>query len=160
MKTRVLILMLVLISILVVPNLFAEGSKKEELYGTWINEEYKGSTSPFDIMVISHKGTIHFYTTEASVWETEIERLENGWIPCDFHTLTIEDKWIDSEGNVWYKIVADGGGYEKRVVKSYLLMKISDSNKVLEYMVGRKGYREVLDPTEVKYVYRIYYRQE
>ena len=39
-------------------------------------------------------------------------------------------------------------------------MKISDSNRVLEFMVGRVEYYDEIDPTNVPYTYRIYYRQE
>ena len=42
-------MVLILISTLVVavPVLFVGGSKKEELHGTWINEEYKGNYKIF-----------------------------------------------------------------------------------------------------------------
>ena len=163
MKTRTFISVLILISILVVavPVLFAGGSKKEELHGTWINEEYKSATTPpFKIHEINPDGTMGFFRTETSVWEEDIEVLENGWIPCDSYTYTIDDKWTDSDGNVWYKVEVVGGGYEKNPMKIYLLMKISDSNRVLEYMVGRVGYREEIDYTETNsYIRRIYYRQ-
>jgi len=161
MKTRTLISVQILIIILVVavPVLFAGGSKKEELHGTWINEEYKGNTPPFEKHVITPDGTMQFFKTEVAPWEPDIEVLEGGWMPCDSHAYTIEDKWVDSDGNDWYKGEAQVGGYEKIAPTAYLLMKISDSNRVLEYMVGRIDYHEELDPTAVKYTYRIYYRQ-
>ena len=162
MKDRKLILVLTLISIfvVVVPVLFAGGSKKEEFHDTWINEEYKGHTPPFEIMVFDPDGTLTFYKTEAAVFETGIEVLEGGWIRCDFYSYTIEDKWTDSDVNVWYKVEAAEGGHEEGQ-KFHLLIKISDSNRVLEYMVNRLGdYHEEIDPTNVPYTYHIYYRQE
>jgi hypothetical protein len=164
MKTK----MFVSISILILALLIINGScvtKKrmgkdsEELYGTWINEEYKGITDVFEINVFNPDGTMKFFETEANVWEPDVEVLEGGWIPGTYFTYTIEDKWTDSDGNVWYKVEAVYGGYEENPGRFYLLMKISDSNRVLEYMVGRVDYREEIDPTKVPYTYRIYYRQ-
>ena len=163
MKTRTLTLVLILLCILVVvvPVLFAGGSKKEELHGTWINEEYKGSTHPFEIQVFHPDGTFDFYETEKAPWETEVEVLEGGWIHSVMFTYTIEDKWIDFDGNVWYKVETVQGGIKEKVQRLYLLMRISDSNRVLEYMVNRLGeYHEEIDPSDVPYTYRIYYRQE
>ena len=160
MKTGTLVFVFLYIYFSLTLGLFAGGSKKEELYGTWINEEYKGNTPPFEKYIITPDGKMEFFKTEVAPWEPEIEVSEGEWMACDFHTYTIEDKWVDSDGNVWYKVAAQVGGYEKIESTAYLLMKISDSNTVLEYMVGRIDYHEGLDPTAVKYVYRIYYRQE
>ena len=160
MKTETLVLTVLFISCLAASGLFAGGSKKEELYGTWINEEYKGNTPPFEKFVITPDGKMEFFKTEVAPWEPQIEVPEGEWMSCDFHIYTIDDKWVDSEGNVWYKVAARVGGYEKIDTNAYLLMKVNDSNRILEYMVGRIDYHEELDPTAVKYVYRIYYRQE
>jgi len=89
-----------------------------------------------------------------------VERLESGWIPGTSLTYTIDDKWTDSNGNVCYKVEALYAGYEASPGRFYLLMKISDSNRVLEFMVGRVEYYDEIDPTNVPYTYRIYYRQE
>ena len=162
MKTRTLISVLFLISIFVMtaPVSFEGGSKKEELYGTWINEEYKDTTPPFEIEVYNPDGTYESFRTEVAPWEKDVEILEGGWIRDAFRTYKIEDKWIDSEGNVWYKVEAITGGYEKRPYKVCLLMKISDSNRILEYMYGKGEYYEEIDPSKVPYTYRIYYRLE
>jgi hypothetical protein len=127
----------------------------EELYGTWINEEYKGSTPPFGKDVYNPDGTFEWYRTEPSPWETDVEILEGGWIRGTYGTYTIEDKWTDSDGNVWYKVEV-----VEVITSFYMLMKISDSNRVLEYMVGRVDYLTEIDPNDVQYRYRIYYRQE
>jgi len=160
-KTLLLVLILICISVVAAPVSFAGGSKKEELHGTWINKEYKDNQSaPFEKHVINPDGTMNFFKTEKAVWETDVEVLENGWIECYAYTYTIKDKWTDSDRNVWYKVEAIMGGYEENPDKAYLLMKISDSNRVLEFMVGLVGYREELDPTALEYHYRKYYRQE
>ena len=166
MKTRTLVSSLILVlALLIIAGSCATKKRmvkdSEELYGTWINEEYKATVAPFEITVFNPNGTMSMYRTEKAHWETDVEVLEGGWIPCDTHTYTIEDKWTDSDGNVWYKVEAIAGGYEKvSPITAYLLIKISDSNRVLEFMVGRIVYREEIDPTEVDYTYRIYYRQE
>ena len=115
MKTRTLASILILISILVVvvPVLFAGGSKKEELHGTWINEEYKGSTPPFGKLVHNPDGTWEQFRKEEAPWEPDVEKLESEWISADYATYTIEDKWTDSDGNVWYKVEALMAGSEE-----------------------------------------------
>jgi len=136
------------------------GSKKEELYGTWINEEYKGRHSaPFEVMVISNEGIMYFYKTEKAVWETDIEVSKNGWIIEDFHVFTIEDKWTDSDSNIWYKVKAAEGS-EDLGEKKYLLMRISDLNRVIEFMVSSLGYADDTTSTKTEYAHRTYYRQE
>ena len=152
MRFCVLIISVILVSAIFV----AGGSKKEELYGTWVNEEYKGSTPPFGMVVYNPDGTWEDFRTEASPWEKDVEILEGGWINATYGTYTIEDEWTDSDGNVWYKVEEVIGGFEK----FYLLMKISDSNRDLEYMVGRVDYLAEIDPNDAQYRYRIYYRQE
>ena len=167
MKNRTFVSILILgLAVLIIAGSCATKKSmvkdSEELYGTWINEEYKSpSTPPFKIHVINPDGTMGFFRTETSVWEKDVEVLENGWIPCDHYTYTIENKWVDSDGNVMYKVEAIGSGYEKNPVRILLLMKISDSNNVLEYMVNRVDYDETIDYSETNsYIRRIYYRKE
>jgi len=133
----------------------------EELYGTWINEEYKGSTPPFGKYVFNPDGTYEYFRKEPAPWEKDVEILEGGWIIGNYGTYTIEDKWTDSDGNVWYKVEADELGYEEHPYSLYYLVKISDSNRVLEWMVGRLDYHEKIDYTVTNpYIRSIYYRQE
>jgi hypothetical protein len=80
--------------------------------------------------------------------------LEGGWINAGYGPYSIEDKWTDENGNIWYKIEYVTGAFEIL----YDLIKISDSNKTMEIMHGRVGYATEIDPESVKY--RIYYRQE
>jgi len=164
MKTRTFVSIFILVlAVLIVAGSCATKKSmvkdSEELYGIWINEEYKGNTPPFGKNVFNPDRTWEYFRKGASPWETDIEILEGGWIRSDFGTYTINDKWADSEGNVWYKVEKISGDYEKSPYKYYLLMKISDSNRVLEYMKDRVDYREEIDPTDVPH-YRIHYRQE
>lgn len=154
MKARKLLVIILLAIVVIV--LIAGGSKKEELYGTWINMEYKGVSEPHEIHVLNPDGTMVFYRTEKAVWETDLEVEEGEWIKMSSWTYTIDEEWTDSDGNVWYKVKATTG-----IPPSlHLLMKVSDSNRVLEYMAGRINYHEDIDYTVTNpYIRRIYYRQ-
>ncbi len=125
------------------------------LSGTWVNEEYKGSTPPFGMEVYNSDGKWQTYRKEASPWEEDIEILEGGWIRGSFGTFTIEDKWIDADTNVWYKVVAYEGNE-----RFFMLMKVSNSNNILEYMFSFIDYPVEIDTNNVQSRYRIYYRQE
>jgi hypothetical protein len=63
--------------------------ENEELYGTWVNEDYN-SNSKYAIFEWKADGTFIVYrkTTEDLPWEDG--------------TYTITDKWTDSNGDVWY----------------------------------------------------------
>jgi hypothetical protein len=152
MKNRTLILVIILISAVFV--LFVGARKKEipieealeAISGTWINQEYE--TMGIDAkLVFKSNGTIaSYYLTNQSNPNASAE-------------LTIEDKWIDSKGNIWFRAIM-----EPRGVGSYLylcLFRISDSGKILEYMYSSVDYPEkiVTEPEEITTSYRIYYRQ-
>jgi hypothetical protein len=71
---------------------------------------------------------------------------------------TIIDQWKDTEGNIFYQakwecITYGNGGYR--------LYKISDSGNTLEYLFTSYDLKvEEWDPDNIRYNYRIYYRQE
>ena len=65
---------------------------------------------------------------------------------------------IDSKGNVWYvskrKCLAHG-------TETYQTGKISDSENTFEFILHYKPLAiEEWDPEDIRYSYRIYYRQE
>ena len=147
MRFGVLIMSVILVSTILV----AGGSKKEELYGTWVNYEYKGST-PFFMNIYNPDGTYQDYRLEASAWEVDVEKTDEGWIKAGFGPYEIIEKWTDEDGSIWYKTESLFGNE-----KFFSLMKLSDSGNTLEYMLGRIGYPEEIEPNDVKY--RIYYCQ-
>ena len=64
----------------------------------------------------------------------------------------ITDKWTDSEGNIWYKVMwvmFDQKGYE--------LDKISNSGKTREYVYSYSKYPTKIDPENA--TYHIYHRK-
>ena len=72
----------------------------------------------------------------------------------DEATIAITEKWIDDDGNRWYKVRYYLYSYNSIAV---MLCKISDSGETLEFMVSDWRFPE-FDPNS--YEYRIYYRQE
>ncbi len=139
MKTRTLISVLILIMAVFV--LLAGGSKKEEYYGTWVNTDY--NTTYHNAKVIhNHDGTLIKYMSTS---DTE---------PYKTATFTIEDKWTDSEGNIWYKILYTE---TEQIISNFELAKISDNGTTLELDFYIIDYPTEIDPNDGEY--RIYYRQ-
>ena len=157
MKTRTLVSILILVAaVLIIVGSCAtkpvRTKSDEALYGTWVNPEYKGSF-PSGMEVYYPDGTWKVFRKEAAAWEEDIEILEGGWIRGSFGTFTIEDKWIDADTNVWYKVVSYEGNE-----RFFMLMKVSNSNNILEYMFSFIDYPVEIDTKSVRY--QIYYRQE
>ncbi len=141
MKTRTLISGLILIMAVFV--LLAGGSKKEEYYGTWVNTDYDRSILTIRAKIIhNHDGTLIKYMSTS---DTE---------PYETATFTIEDKWTDSEGNIWYKILYTE---TEQILSNFELTKISDNGTTLELVISIIDYPTEIDLNDSEY--RIYYRQ-
>jgi GH43 family beta-xylosidase len=130
------------------------GSSKKEISmeeaidsvsGTWINEEYVTSMKDAKLVFNSNGTIASFYLTNQSN-------------PNASADLTIEDTWIDSKGNIWFKALMEPRGFSPY----FCLFRISDSGKTLEYMYSSIDYPEkiVTEPEEITTTYVIYYRQE
>ncbi len=142
MKTRTLISVLILIMAVFV--LLAGSSKKEEYYGTWVNTDYDRSTLAIRAKTIhNHDGTIIKYVSTS---DTE---------PYEIGTFTIEDKWTDSEGNIWYKILYTETG---QIISKFELSKISDNGTTLELVYSVIDYPTEIVPNDG--INFIYYRQQ
>ncbi len=158
MKTRTLLFIFILISAVFV--LFAGGSKKEELYGTWVNTDYDG------VEYLTKSAKLIFDPNPNAFGENLKSDIgePNGSIGWYYNTsdtktghestFAIAKKWTDSEENVWYKI----NYYDyKFYTIDFLLVKMSNSGNTLEYMFcGLHSYDEI-DPNS--YDYGIFYRQ-
>lgn len=140
MKTRTLTLILILIMAVFV--LLAGGSKKEEYYGTWVNTDYDRTTFRLGKLIHNRDGTKIKYVSAS---DTE---------PYLTATFTIEDKWTDSEGNIWYKILFTR---TEQIISYFELTKISDNGTTLELVFSIIDYPTEIDPNYEGY--RIYYRQ-
>ena len=120
---------------------------KELFIGTWINAEYNEYKHKLAKYICKPDGTWFLYD---KLSDTE---------PRYFGTFVLTEKWIDSEGNVWYKrIISDiQSGHP-----SYELIKVSGSGNILERQVAIGDYSYGDYPSELypnKSLYVILYRQ-
>lgn len=111
----------------------------EELYGTWVNEDYSGGLYGAQKITIHPDGT---YETFMKATDTTLESWKD--------TFTIIDKWTDSEGSIWYKIHCEGASGP-----AYSLARISSSGSVYEEVSSHGDYPTEMDSGH--YTYRIYY---
>ncbi len=75
----------------------------------------------------------------------------------------ITNKWIDDEGNIWYKwLMTDikfGAISHPETDKYHYLGRISDSGRVFELSSSGYDYPNEVNPDSLKYDYTILYRQ-
>lgn len=116
--------------------------ENEEIYGTWVNTDNSGGYTEEQKIVIA-PGGCKFYGMAAF-------EIHSG---NDMHTIV--EKWVDSEGNIWYKRHIDTS-YGEWIE----LDKISDNGTTLEYVISFITSRlpTKIDPNHKDY--RIYYRQK
>jgi len=112
----------------------------EELYGTWINMDYKTGDPP-QKLTFKPDGTIAssiYAESRVLMWDTKLQ---------------ITDKWKDSEGNIWYKghWVANSGE------EGYSLYKISNSGKTFEFIFDNNECPTKITTDHSNY--RVYYRK-
>ena len=112
MKTFLLIIVLTL------TVLILHAGDVEEIYGTWINLEYEKSGRSHAKLIYSSDGTWSMFLTELSEF------------PSATATFIIEDKWIDSNGNIWYKVSYKAYGYypEYSLNKLIMMQKLWNKN--------------------------------
>jgi len=156
MKIRVLI---IYILILMCVSIFTGSSKKEVLFGTWINTEYEGAKywSRTAKRVIDPNPNAFGENIESDIgkpsgsmgYYSNIADTETS----DEATIAITEKWTDDEGNRWYKVKYYLYSYN---TIAFMLCKIDDSGETLEFMVSDWRFPE-LDADS--YEYRIYFRQ-
>ena len=135
MKTFLLIIVLTL------TVLILHAGDVEEIYGTWINHEYDKSGRSHAKLIYSYDGTWSMFLTEHSEF------------PSETATFIIEDKWIDSNGNIWYKVSYKAYGY----YPAYSLIKLSNDAKTMERELSIEFFPETLDTKHDRYT--IHYRQ-
>ena len=117
----------------------------KKLSGTWINKDYDGVSEYFPgKYIIKRDGTYDAYTNSSDTSRISFSEI-----------ISIDEKWIDSEGNFWYKSTTKSLLTHR---KNYELGKIHSSGNVWELINLSYDYPNELDPNHGKY--RIYYRQE
>jgi hypothetical protein len=155
MKARTLISILILVlAVLIIAGSCVPGneaSAKEidiykKLSGTWINKDYDGvpGSYPMAKYVIERDGTYDAYADTSDTSRTSFGEI-----------ISIDEKWIDSEGNFWYKATTENLVTN---MQYYELGKIHSSGNVWELISLSYDYPNEIDPNHGKY--RIYYRQE
>jgi hypothetical protein len=157
MKTTKLVLLCTLIAAaIVVIGSCATGKKAsvtdkdiyKKLSGTWINTYYDGFSESHKYYsgkyVIKRDGTYDGYANSSDTSRTSFGEI-----------ISIDEKWIDSEGNFWYKSTTESLVTHRQ---NYELGKIHSSGNVWELTTLSYEYPNELDPNHGRY--RIYYRQE
>ena len=144
MKT--ILAMTLCLALLILIGTASAGS--EEIWGTWVTPEQPTGDSLHvsQKRVFSADRMVKFYHYESS----QSPEFEGSY--------TIAEKWTDSEGNTWYKMKATGKSLRYGDKAGwYLLARISDSGKTLEYVYHPFDYHKKLDPDHPSY--RIIYRK-
>lgn len=116
-----------------------EATENEELFGTWINTEYKDGMHAQ--MYINKPGVNERYS--------DVNDKEPTWTA----ESRINHKWTDAKGNIWYKIRWKAGA----MGSGFSLIKISDSGNTLERVWSQWEHPKELDIKND--TYRIYYRK-
>ncbi|MCK4829951.1 hypothetical protein KA005_80255, partial [bacterium] len=87
----------------------------EEIYGTWVNTSYGTTKDLFSQKrIYKSDGTLEEYGGMADIAHLT-------------YKYTIIDKWTDSEGNIWYKLITEYGDKTYGSRPAYELRKISNS---------------------------------
>lgn len=108
--------------------------ENEELFGTWTNEQNDKSYYRPQKEVISVDGFRRYPNMSDP-------------LPSEEATLKIDSKWIDSEGNIWYKTF---GQVTTGVYKGWTfqeLDRLSKSGMVFESVFAALGINGKYDPT-------------
>jgi hypothetical protein len=117
-------------------------TRDDVIHGIWINMDYSGDAFQAQKIVMSHWG---YY---------EIYPLVENLTASSTGTFILVDKWIDTEGNTWYK---DYVRNASRVM--FELDKISNNGTIWEYVYYSQAFptEEQMNPDGPNY--HIYYRQ-
>jgi hypothetical protein len=124
----------------------------EELYGTWTNKQYDPSWQ-------------HQKSVVTAVGEKRYARATDT-VPLEESTLHVDAKWIDTDGNIWYKVygVVTFGPYTGYNWQA--LEKISKSGAVRETQLSTASqydpewYPTELKPDDTYTFYKVRYRDQ
>ena len=151
MKPRALVSILIIaLAVFIIAVSCATGKKAyvvkedEELYGTWANPDYNYAAYATPKFVFHPDGKSEGYpiTTETHA----------NW----YGEFIINNKWIDSEGNIWYTINLKRDHYKNW---TYSLVKISNFGKTVEFSDSANDYPKEINSNDPYTKYTIYYRQ-
>jgi hypothetical protein len=148
MKTRTSVsILIIVLAVLIITGSYVTAQdayvvkEDEELFGTWINTDYDKMNKDAKI-VIKPAGKAEYYNAS-----TDSDAVQGEYV--------ITDKWVDSEGNIWYKMRGEIPLY---MIRYYSLYKISNSGKTLQCIFNNRDYPTEIAPEDTRY--SIFYRQE
>ena len=146
------ILMMLLIMVLACLTSFGDDKEKygfyvprnnEEIYGTWVNMTYPGTSRMYPQKIV-----MHFWGEWEEYREATDENFATG-------TFVLVDRWTDSEGNIWYK---DYIRMRNDINPTFELDKISKDGTVWEYVFGNHDFPTADNMNSTNPYYRIFYR--
>ena len=117
----------------------------EAFSGTWTNPDYD-ETWRYSKVIINSDGTWIEY------------KMCNDDRPILIGEYNITEKWIDTDGYIFYKIIVTRT--DREYVPYYLIARIDKTGNVYEDLWTTAHMPTEFDPDNVLYNYRIYYRQE
>ena len=103
-----------------------KATDNEELFGTWVNMDYTGGWPPQMIII--------------KLGEEEAYSSANDTEPMFTSESLISHKWTDAKGNIWYK-----NQYKQKMDSGFVLSRISESGKMLEFVFSQWEYPTELD---------------
>jgi len=131
-----------------VPILAATAQADDPGIGTWVNAKYDGTWfTPAKIELLPDGRELDYLRISDTTPEWEAKS-------------TDEEKWIDAEGNHWFKgygIFHDYGTNQNEQ-KWFVLSKINASRTVLESVTSQADYPEELSPIGGQY--SIWYKKQ
>jgi beta-lactamase regulating signal transducer with metallopeptidase domain len=154
MKTTKLMLVCTLIVAVIVIIGSCAASKKTTvesesirsiLTGTWINYEYDDMLDLPAKTILNSDGSFDFFE--------DVDDTRRSW----WGQYTIIDSWMDSTGTYWYEAKIDNNWTESVVY--YELGKIDSTKSVWEFIDYSVSFPDKWEPDNMRYLYRIYYRQ-
>ena len=147
MKTRTLVSILILVlAVLIIAGSCATQKQahipklNEELYGTWINTDY------------DEQKFIHYDWGYYELFFLVTDQTAN--IRGTFYIM---DKWVGSDGNLWYKVT---GQFKGTPNMRFYLVKINENEGTREEVWDYKDFPSESDLTPEHVQYDIWYRQE
>ena len=131
-------------------------TENEELYGTWINEEYTAHQMSSPSRPLG--GTQELVCLPDG--NVEARYIFRGSKLVRSFSCSISTKWSDSSGDIYYKQTwikyFEYGGKRLEEFKSYSLSKISNSGSNIEIVFNAADYPDQIDTSHESY--QIYYR--
>jgi hypothetical protein len=116
-----------------------KATDNEDLFGTWVNIDYTdGMIAQVYIIRLGENERYSSVNDQKPMWKEESR---------------ITHKWTDAKGNIWYRARWNGG----LNWSGFVLSKISESGKTLEYIFSQWEYPKELDINIENY--RIYKRK-